>query len=75
MNMSGIQGSARTPCLYKMEKPLKSEHLPMRTTTKFLQSLGNYHDSILTTTMSWKLPRRTSGHELFTSKCSDFFSV
>ena len=28
---------------------------------RILQSLGNYHDSILTTTMSWKLPHRKSG--------------
>ena len=61
MNKRGIQGSARTPCLYKNEIPLNSEHLLMRTTTKFLQALGNYHDSILTTTMSWKLPLRMNG--------------
>ena len=61
MNKRGIQGAARTPCLYKNEVALNSEHLLMRTTTKFLQSLGNYHDSILTTMMSWKLPRRMKG--------------
>ena len=60
MNKRGIQGSAHTPCLYKNEVDLNSEHLLMRTTTKFLQSVGNYHDSILTTTMSWKLPHRTN---------------
>ena len=64
MNKRGIQGSARTPCLYK--------NLLMPTTTKFLQSPGNYHDSILTTTMSWKHTGQT-GHELCTSICSDFF--
>ena len=63
MNKKGIQGSARTPCLYKNEVDLNSEHLLMRTTTctKFLQSAGNYHNSILTTMMSWKLPHRTNG--------------
>ena len=60
MNERGIQGPACTPCLYKNEVELNSEHLLMRT-TKFLQSPGNYHDSILTTTMSWKLPHRTNG--------------
>ena len=44
------------PVFKKMKKPLNSEHLRMGTTTKILQSLGNYHDSILTTTMHWKLP-------------------
>ena len=72
MNKRGIQGSARTPCLYKNELDLNSEHLLMPTTTKFLQSPGNYHDSILTTTMSWKHTGQT-GHELCTSICSDFF--
>ena len=52
MNKRGIQGLARTPCLYKNEVDLNSEHLLMRTTNIFLQSPGNYHDSILTTTMS-----------------------
>ena len=60
MNKRGIQGSARTRCLYKNEVDLNSEHLLMPTTTKFLQSPGNYHDSILTTRMSWKLPHRTN---------------
>ena len=55
-----------SPCHYvtgelKIKKPLISEHLLMGTTTKVLQSLGNYHDSILTTTMCWKLPHRTNG--------------
>ena len=61
MNKRGFQGSARTPWLYKNEVDLNSKHLLMRTTTKFLQSPGNYHDSILTTTMSWKLPHRMNG--------------
>ena len=61
MNKRGIQVSARTPCLYKNEVDLNSEHLLMPTTTKFLKSPENYHDSILTTTMSWKLPHRTNG--------------
>ena len=73
MNKRGIQGSARTPCFFKKknEVDLNSEHLLMRTFTQFLKSPGNYHDSILTTTMSWKLPHRTN----CTSKCSGFFSV
>ena len=76
MNKRGIQGSARTPCLFlKNEVDLNSEHLLKRTITKFLQSPGNYHDSILTTTMSWKLPHSLTGHVLCTSKCSGFFSV
>ena len=33
MNKRGIQGSARTPCLYKNEVDLNSEHLLIRTTT------------------------------------------
>ena len=74
MNKRGIQGSARTPCLYKNELDLNSEHLLMPNTAKFLQSPGNYHDSILTTTMSWKHTGQT-GHELCTSICSDFFCV
>ena len=41
----------------------------MGTTTKILQSLGNYHDGILTTTMRWT----RTGHESFPSKCSDMF--
>ena len=61
MNKRGIQGSARTPCLYKNEVDLNSEHLLTRTTTEFLQIPGNYHESILTTTMSWKLPHSTNG--------------
>ena len=63
MNKRGIQGSARTSCFFllKNEVDLNSEHLLMRTITKFLQSPGNYHVSILTTTMSWKLPHRTNG--------------
>ena len=61
MNKRGIRGSARTPCLYKNEVDLNSEHLLMRTPTKFLQSPGNYHDIILPTTMSWKLPHWTNG--------------
>ena len=61
MNKMGIQDSAHTPCLYKHEvAPEYSERLLMQTTLKFLQSLGNYLDSILTTTMSWKLPHRTN---------------
>ena len=47
MNKWGIQGSARTPCLYKNEVDLNSEHLLMRTTTKFLQIPGNYHETTL----------------------------
>ena len=47
MNKRGIPGYARTPSLYKHEvAPEYSEHLLMQTTTKFPQSLGNYHDSI-----------------------------
>ena len=60
MNKRGFRGSARTPCLYKIEVDLNSEHLQMRNTAKFLQSPGNYHDIILTTTMSWKLPHRAN---------------
>ena len=75
MNKRGIQGSACTSCLYENKVALNSEHLLMLNTTKFLQSLGNYQDSILTTTMSWKLPHRTNVHESFTSKSSAFFSV
>ena len=55
-----------SPCHYvtgelKNIEALISEYLLMGTTTKILQSLGNYHDSILTTTMRWKLPHRTNG--------------
>ena len=36
-------------------------------------SLGNYHNSILNTTVSWKLPhRKKTGPESFTSKHMDF---
>ena len=59
MNKRGVEGSACTPCLYKNEVDLNSEHLLIQTTTKSVQSPGNYHDSILITTMSWKLPHRT----------------
>ena len=35
-------------------------------------SHGNYHDSIVTTTVSLKLPHRKTGPESFTSKRLDF---
>ena len=53
MNKSGIQGRLAHPVFKKMKLPLNSEHLLMGTTTKILQSLGNYTNSILTTTIAF----------------------
>ena len=49
------------PVFKKIKQPLNSKYLLKGTTTKILQSLGNYHDGTLTTTMRLKLPHRTNG--------------